>query len=86
MRIAPIQRRMAAAIKEGKPPDQGEMELAGILSKHSVYLSVPLIYTMINMHTVVPGAESIAYLFGATLFGWLLVALIFNRVEKVKGS
>ena len=86
MRIAAMQRRMMAATKEGKAPDQGEMELAGILSKHSVYLSVPLIYTMINMHTVVPGANSIAYLFGATLVGWLLVAFIFNRAGRIKGS
>lgn len=86
MRSLPAQRKMLAAMKGGKPPDQSEIQVFGRMAKHNVYLSVPLIYTMINAHTVVPGADSIAYLFGATIMGWLLVAFIFNRAQHVKVS
>lgn len=84
MRITPIQRRMITAIKEGRPPDQAQLEHTMMLSRHSAYISVPLLYTMIDMHTVVPGADSVGYFLGATLLGWLLVALIFARTEKVE--
>lgn len=86
MRTIPTQRKMIAAMKEGRPPDQSEIQLVGRMAKHNVYLSVPLIYTMINAHTVVPGANSTVYLFGATVLGWLLVAFIFNRAQSVKAS
>jgi uncharacterized membrane protein len=56
------------------------------MSRHNVYLSVPLIYTMINSHTVVPGSNSTAYLLGAVLLGWLLVAFMFNRSAKPKDN
>ena len=84
MRSLPAQRRILAAMKEGKAPDPTEMQMFGTMSRHNVYLSVPLIYTMINAHTVVPGASSTAYLLGAVLLGWLLVALMFNRSAAPK--
>ena len=84
MRSLPVQRRMLAAMKEGKAPEQSEIQMFGTMSRHNVYLSVPLIYTMINAHTVVPGSNSTAYLLGAVLLGWLFVAFMFSRAARVR--
>jgi uncharacterized membrane protein len=85
MRIWPSQRRIIAAVKEGTPPDAAVVALAGQRSRHNTYLSVPLLYTMINMHTVVPGSESPVYFFGALLVGWGMVAYMYGKAGKVKG-
>ena len=52
-RIWPAQQKIITAIKNGDAPDASLVALAGQRSKHNTYLSVPLIWTMINEHTVV---------------------------------
>jgi uncharacterized membrane protein len=59
MRIWPSQKKIIAAVKGGTPPDAALVALAGLRSRHNTYLSVPLLYTMINAHTVVPGSDSV---------------------------
>ncbi len=85
MRIWPAQKKIIAAVKEGTPPDPAAVGLAGMRSRHNTYLSVPLVYTMINMHTVVPGADSWLYLLVVILIGWAGVAYMYKKSAQLKG-
>jgi len=85
-RIWPNQKKVIAAIKDGTTPDPALIATTGQRSRHNTYLSVPLVWTMINSHTVVPGADSWLWLLGVTLLGWLVVSLLYARSMKVKGA
>ncbi len=85
MRIWPAQKKVIPAVKEGQAPDQSLVALAGQRSRHNVYMSVPLVWTMINQHTVVPGANSPLYLLGVVLVGWIALHFIYERSLTVKG-
>jgi uncharacterized membrane protein len=85
MRILPTTKKIISAVKEGAAPDPALLAVAATRSKHVVYLSVPLVWTMINAHTATPAADSWLYLLGVTLIGWLVVAWIYKLVGKVKG-
>jgi uncharacterized membrane protein len=50
MRILPAQRRMIAAVKEGRAPDPSEGARAKLRSKHNTFMVVPLVFTMISNH------------------------------------
>lgn len=50
MRILPGQRRMIAAAREGKQPDEKLAARAKLRSKHNTFMVVPLIFTMISNH------------------------------------
>jgi uncharacterized membrane protein len=60
MRILPAQRRMIAAVREGRAPDPAEGARAKLRSKHNTFMVVPLIFTMISNHypTATYGVES----------------------------
>ena len=47
-RIWPAQQRIITAIKNGDAPNPADAGMAGLRSKHNTYMSVPLIWTMIN--------------------------------------
>jgi uncharacterized membrane protein len=85
MRIWPNQKKIIAAVKEGTAPDPAVVALVGARSRHNTFMSVPLLWTMINMHTVVPGANSPLYLLGAVLVGWGAVQYTYGKAAKVKG-
>ncbi len=85
MRIWPNQRKILDAIKAGTPPDAALVAQAGQRSRHNTYLSVPLVWTMINLHTVVPGANSPVWLLGVVVVGWYAVSLFYDKAAKVKG-
>ena len=85
MRIWPSQRKMIRAVKEGTALDATLVALAGVRSRHNVYLSVPLVWTMINAHTAVPAAGSWIYLLAVVVVGWLVVSWIYSKAAKVKG-
>lgn len=85
MRIWPGQKKVIAAVKAGTPPDASLVALVGLRSKHNTYLSVPLLWTMINAHTAVPAADSWLYLMGAVVVGWILVTLLYKKSAKVPG-
>lgn len=84
-RIWPAQKKVIAAVKDGSGPDPALVALAGSRSKHNTYLSVPLIWTMINMHTTVPGANSWLYLLGVIVIGWIAVYLLYRKAGKITG-
>jgi uncharacterized membrane protein len=50
MRILPAQRRMIAAVREGRAPDPSEGARAKLRSKHNTFMVVPLVFTMISNH------------------------------------
>lgn len=50
MRILPAQRRMIAAVKEGRQPDQELAARAKLRSKHNTFMVVPVVFTMISNH------------------------------------
>jgi uncharacterized membrane protein len=85
MRIWPAQKKIIPAVKEGTPPDAVLVARTAQRSRHNTYLSVPLVWTMISSHTVVPGAESPLWLCGVILVGWLGVSLIYGKSTKIKG-
>ncbi|MDH4070837.1 MAG: urate hydroxylase PuuD [Ignavibacteria bacterium] len=85
MIIWPAQKKIVAAVRDGETPDAGLAAKAGQRSRHNTYLSVPLIYTMINAHTVVPGASSMFYLFGVIILGWAVTAWLYKKAGTLKG-
>lgn len=50
MRILPAQRKMIAATKEGKEPDQSLAARAKLRSKHNTFMAVPVVFMMISNH------------------------------------
>jgi uncharacterized membrane protein len=85
MRIWPNQKKILAALKEGTPPDAALVAQTGQRSRHNTYLSVPLVWTMLNAHTVIPGADSPLWLLGVIIVGWSAVAMLYSKSGKVKG-
>lgn len=85
MRIWPAQKKILTAVKQGTPPDAGLVALAGARSRHNTYLSVPLVWTMINAHTSVPWANSPLFLLLMILVGWAAVYWLYSKSGQVKG-
>jgi len=91
-RIWPAQQKVIAAIKNSEAPDGSLLALAGLRSKHNTYMSVPLIWTMINQHTTVFTGGN----FGVTestnwlvlmiivALGWHIVFQIYKKSTKVQ--
>lgn len=88
-RIWPAQQRIITAIKDGNAPNGDDVALAGLRSKHNTYMSIPLIWTMINQHTVVfsgklfdiPGLVLLLMI----VLGWHLVFQLYKKSGKIKG-
>jgi uncharacterized membrane protein len=85
MRIWPSQRKMLKAMKEGTTPDAALAALAGQRSRHNVYMSVPLVWTMITMHTAVVGGEQWWVILVVVAIAWAFVGWVYNKSAKVKG-
>jgi len=79
MRILPVQRRMIAALKAGKEPDQTEALRAKASSKHNTFLVVPVVFMMISNHfpSITYGrSDSWLILSGLVLLGWVGAKLL----------
>ncbi len=50
-RIWPAQQKILRAVKDGTAPDAALVALAGARSRHNTYMSVPLVWGMLNSHT-----------------------------------
>jgi len=50
MRILPAQRKMIAALKEGRKPDAALAARAKLRSKHNTYMVVPVVFIMVSNH------------------------------------
>ncbi len=88
-RIWPAQKKIITAIRDGEAPDGDLVALAGLRSKHNTYLSVPLIWTMINEHTAVFSGK-LCGCTGLVLaivipLGWHIVFQLYKKSAKVEG-
>ena len=84
-KIWPGQRKILDAVRAGSAPDPALIAQVGLYARHNAYLSVPLLWTMIDAHTAVPAANSWLYLIFAIVIGWGLVAFMIDKGTKVKG-
>jgi uncharacterized membrane protein len=91
-RIWPAQKKIITAIKAGNKPEASDLGLAGLRSKHNTYLSIPLIWTMINGHHSGSGLWSGQYGINQELWflimvavGWHLVFQLYKKSAKIKG-
>ena len=92
-RIWPGQKKVIAATKEGAAPDAALVAFVGTRSRHNVYMSVPLLWAMIDHHTEGFAGDrfgiSSHYAFGVflvvTLLAWHIVWQLYRKAPKVKG-
>jgi uncharacterized membrane protein len=91
-RIWPAQQKIITAVKQGTAPDAALVALAGARSRHNVYMSVPLFWTMINSHTTtvgtslgLPASYSYALPLIVILVSWHIVWQLYKKAPKVKG-
>jgi uncharacterized membrane protein len=91
-RIWPAQQKIITAVKAGTPPDAALVALSGARSRHNTYMSVPLVWGMINQHTTtvgtalgIPAAFGFARYLVMILLGWHVVWQLYKRAAKVKG-
>ena len=87
-RIWPAQQKIITAIKNGDAPDGNLVALAGLRSKHNTYMSVPLIWTMINEHTTGFSSflwDGLGVLFIIVALGWHIVFQMYKKYAKIKG-
>ena len=88
-RIWPAQQQIITAIKDGNAPEGDDVALAGLRSKHNTYLSVPLIWTMINEHTIslsgkLFNVEGLVLLVVIAV-GWHVVFQFYKKSGKITG-
>jgi uncharacterized membrane protein len=79
MRILPAQKKMIAAMREGKTVDSALATRAKLRSKHNTFMVVPVIFTMISNHFPVAtyGAKNNwIILSGLVLAGWIAAKFI----------
>jgi uncharacterized membrane protein len=89
-RIWPAQQQVIGAVKRGTPPDPAWVSLAATRSRHNTYMSVPLLFTMINSHTGffsgnawLPGRYSFVALLTMVLVGWHVVWQLYRRAARL---
>lgn len=83
-RIWPAQQKIITAVRDGQAPDAAVVALAGLRSKHNTYLSVPLVWTMINQHTTF-ASSSWVILPVIMVLGWHGVSHLYKKATKVQG-
>lgn len=79
VRIIPAQKKMVAAVEEGKEPDLTLGEQAKMRSKHNTFMAVPVVFTMISNHYPVTsyGSDwSWVILSALILIGWAAAKVI----------
>jgi len=93
-RIWPAQQQIIRGVKGDGPAAPPELAaMAGARSRHNVYMSVPLLWAMINSHTtafaggnlgITSQISSLVFL-GVTLLAWHIVWHLYKKAGKVKG-
>ena len=89
----PAQQKIIRAVKEGTAPDANLVKVAGLRSRQNTYLSVPLLWAMINFHTTfyaggnlnIPGQWFWLAWLGIILIGWHIVFQLYKKAGKVQG-
>ncbi len=83
-RIWPSQKKIITAIRDGQAPDPAAVALAGLRSKQNTYMSVALVWTMIDVHTSWASTYW-WYLPIAIALAWFVTSHLFKRAPKVAG-
>ena len=88
-RIWPAQQNIINAIKNGAAPSPDDVALAGLRSKHNTYMSLPLIWTMINEHTASLSGKLFncegAVLLVVIAIGWHIIFQCYKKSGKISG-
>ncbi len=84
-RIWPNQQKIITAIKNGQPPDAALVAVAGSRSKHNTYMSVPLVFMMINQHSTWAASAPVVMIPLVVFVGFFGVYHLYNHAPKVKG-
>ncbi len=92
-RIWPSQQKIITAIKNGQPPDAAVVALAGSRSRHNTYLSLPLIWAMLNSHSTYFAGGNLGIqstwawttMLVVILLGWHIIWQCYKKAGKVKG-
>ena len=84
-RIWPNQQKIITAIKSGQAPDPALVAVAGSRSKHNTYMSVPLVFTMLNAHNVWAASWPVVMLTLVVFVGFFGTYHLYNHAPKVKG-
>jgi uncharacterized membrane protein len=89
MRIWPAQQKIITAVRDGNPPDAALVAMAGARSRHNVFMSIPLVFTMINAHTTaltMGGALGNPIVLVIVIgVGWLGTQQLYAKAGKVPG-
>ena len=85
-RIWPLQQKIITAVKAGQAPDAAWAAVAGGRSKHNTYMSVPLVFAMLNMHMTgfAYGPHGVSTMIVVAV-GWLLTQWMYKKAATVKG-
>ena len=84
MRIWPAQRLIITATRDGEAPPADKVALAGTRSKHNTYLSIPLLWAMLNQHTTFAAGNHLQLPL-MVLVGWGIAWLCYKKAAAVKG-
>ena len=84
-RIWPAQRQIITAVKNGTPPDAALVAMAGARSKHNTYMSVPLVFAMLNSHQTWAATNEPWTFLVIVAAGWWLTFHLYMISKKVKG-
>jgi len=80
--IWPAQKKIIAGVKgTGPAADASVAAMAGLRSKHNVYMSVPLVFLMISNHAPVLFGNDFAWLIAAiiVLVAWVVTKLLYAK-------
>jgi uncharacterized membrane protein len=85
-RIWPAQQKIIAATRDGVAPDAALVARAGLRSRQNTYMSLPLVFTMINSHhTTWNSSYAWLAIIGLILIAWWIGSMLFKRAPKVQG-
>ena len=88
-RIWPAQQKIISAVRDGQAPDPALVALAGGRSRQNTFMSVPLLWAMMNEHSAAShfnlGANYWIVMVVMIAAGWHIVTQLYNRAAKVTG-
>jgi uncharacterized membrane protein len=85
-RIWPAQQKIIAATRDGAAPDAALVARAGLRSRQNTYMSLPLVFTMINAHhTTWNSPYAWLAIIALILVAWWIGTMLFKRAPKVQG-
>ena len=93
-RIWPAQQKIIRAVKDGVAPDAGLVKIAGLRSRHNTYMSLPLIWAMINFHTAATAFSGNRFIpanyfwvmwLAIIIVGWHIIFQCYKKAAKVQG-